>query len=82
LVAKYGDNCVELNLAGLEAEIAQGKQPVTAIHRLDAIIKSVEDEATFPAPVKQYLIDCARKDNEIMVEGVIPKRFIRVMTND
>jgi len=82
IVAKYGADYVELDLVGLEAEMAAGKSPVVGIHKLDAILKSIEEQPTFPQTTKKYLANCAKKDNEIMIEGVIPKRFLKVLGND
>lgn len=79
LVAKYGKDCIELDLAALEAEMAAGKAPVKGIHKLDAILRSIEEEATFPKWRKTYLSNCAKRDNEVMIEGVLPKRFFKVL---
>lgn len=82
MVAKYGGNYIELDLAALESEMIAGKSPVVAIHKLDAILKSIEEQPTFPANTKKYLTNCAKRDNEIMVEGVIPKQFLKVLHNE
>lgn len=77
VVAKYGNKHIELDLAALELEMKTGNSPVVAIHRLEAIIKSIQEHPTFPASTKKFLVNCATKDNEILIEGVIPKRFLK-----
>lgn len=78
VVAKFGENYIELDLAKLESEIARGTAPDVAIHDLDAILKSVAEHPTFPAHTKKFLTNTALRDSEILVEGVIPKRFLKV----
>lgn len=78
LVTKYGGQRIELDLPALEAELAAGKSPVVAIHRTEDIVKSIIEHPTFPAHTKEFFINCARKDNEILIEGIIPKRFLKI----
>lgn len=78
VIAKFGENYVELDLARLESEIARGTSPDVVIRDLDAILKSVAEHPTFPAHTKKFLTNCAMRDREILVEGVIPKRFLKV----
>lgn len=82
LVAKYGGKGIELDLVSLEAEMAAGNLPVKGIHKLDAILQSIENAATFPQRTKTFLTNCAKRDNEVLIEGVIPKRFFRILGNE
>ncbi len=79
VIAKFGKDWVELDLGALKKEMSEGKVPtVKAIHDTDAIVESIKAHPTFPQSVKDYFISCATKDNEFLVEGVIPQRFLKV----
>lgn len=82
LVAKYGGKGIELDLVSLEAEMAAGNLPVKGIHKLEAILQSIEEAPTFPKRTKTFLTNCAKRDNEVLIEGVIPKRFFRILDHE
>ena len=77
VVAKYGGGGITLDLDGLRGAIAGGEVEGVEIVEHAELLRQI-DESELSAFAKRKLSACVKKDNEILVKGVIPNWFITV----
>ncbi len=77
VVAKYGGQGIELKLQDLRDAIAKGEATGVKIHEHEEVVDRIRN-SYFKRYEKIRLLEFVNKDREILVEGVIPKRFITI----
>ncbi len=76
VIAKYGGKGIELDLDGLRNAITKGEFGVK-IHEHEDVVQSIRN-SYFKRYEKIKLLEFVEKDKEILVEGIIPKQFIKI----
>lgn len=78
VVAKYGNEVgIELDLEKFREAIKKGELPGRRIYEHSEVLDSIAN-SHYPPRVKKNLTNYAKADKEILIEGVIPARFLRI----
>lgn len=78
VVAKYGNNAgIELDLEKFREAMKNGELPGRRIYEHNEVLDSITN-SHYPPRVKTTLTNFVKADREILVEGMIPKRFLRI----
>ena len=78
VIGKYGGEAIELDVDGLQKAVLEGKIPGVRIYSHSEILQELEN-SRFKPYTKQQLILFAKADKEIIVEGIIPKEYFKVI---
>lgn len=77
VVAKYGGTGIELELQALRDAIAKGELAGVKIYEHEDVVEKIRN-SYFKRYAKVKCLEYVAKDKEILVEGVIPKRFLKL----
>lgn len=82
VVFKYGDGKgLAVDVAGLRQAIKSGEVKDVEILEHDQVIKAIENSGRRAHAIKMAL-RFVKKDNEFLIKGVVPNRFLRVIAEE
>lgn len=77
VILKYGESKITLNLKGLKEAIASGEVKGVKVFELPEILEAI-DASSASTPAKNKHRAWAKRDNEVLVKGTIPAKFLTV----
>lgn len=77
VTTKFGPQRISLDVKALRSSIEEGETVGVKIYEHHEVLKCIED-SDYSGSVKEVLKRFVKADREIIVEGIIPKRFIQV----
>lgn len=80
VIAKYGSNGVQLDLDGLRKAIANNEVSGIKVIEHEELVDRIRT-SYFKRVEKIKLLEYVNKDREILVQGIIPKRFLTVLND-
>lgn len=78
VIAKYGEYTITLELKELKKAIAAEEVKGVKVHELPDILKAIDENTDYKETAKRKHRAWAKRDNEVLVEGTIPRRFFKV----
>ncbi|MBX3150423.1 hypothetical protein KF728_09765 [Candidatus Obscuribacterales bacterium] len=80
VIAKYGSDGVQLDLDGLRKAIAKNEVSGIKVIEHEELVDRIRT-SYFKRVEKIKLLEYVNKDREILVQGVIPKRFLTILND-
>jgi len=78
VIDKYGGKEIKVDLDGLRDAISRNEVKGVTVIEHSQVLQAIEEETNIPKGIRTMLRNFAVADKEILVKGVIPKRFVQV----